>query len=264
MPKPVIYHIPVCPFCQRTEILLALKGQTEAVDYRVVDITKPRDPALLEKTRGTTALPVLETADGRILKESLVILDYLDEVIPGARQRRVDPYEHAIEQLLITREGPLTGAGYMFVMNQDPAAREAHLEKLLKVYAGINDFLMEHAPDTDFLFADFGLAEAVFTPMFMRFWFLDYYEGFALPEGPDYDRVRRWQAACLAHPAAQQTSREEVVKLYYDYAQGAGNGVLLPGRTRSSFVFEPHWKTRPWPPAEKYAEPATDAALGLV
>ena len=264
MPKPVIHHIPVCPFCQRTEILLALKGQPDAVEFRVVDITKPRDPALLEKTRGTTALPVLETADGRILKESLVILGYLDETIPGARQRRADPYEHAIEQLLITREGPFTGAGYMFVMNQDPAARDSHRDRLLKLYAGLNDFLMEHAPDRDFLFDDFGLAEAVFTPMFMRFWFLEYYEGFALPEGPDYDRVRRWQAACLAHPAAQQTSREEVVKLYYDYAQGAGNGALLPGRTRSSFVFEPHWKTRPWPPAQKYAEPATDAALGLV
>lgn len=69
-----VFHIPVCPFCQRLEILLARKGLAGAVRFEVVDITKPRDPALLAQTRGTTALPVLEAADGRILKESLVIL----------------------------------------------------------------------------------------------------------------------------------------------------------------------------------------------
>lgn len=264
MQKPIIYHIPVCPFCQRIEILLALKGQSDAVEFRVVDITKPRDPLLLGKTRGTTALPVMETADGRILKESLVILNYLDETIPGDHIRREDPYEHAIEQMLIAKEGPFTAAGYTMVMNQDRAARQGLSDKLLKLYAQLNDFLVEHSPDNDFLFSSFGLAEAVFTPMFMRFWFLGYYEGFALPAGPEYDRVRRWQAACLAHPAAQQTSREEVVKVYYDYALGAGNGALLAGRTRSSFVFEPDWQSRPWPPAEKYGPSASDQVLGLI
>jgi len=264
MQKPIIYHIPVCPFCQRTEILLALKGQPDAVEFRVVDITKPRDPQLLQKTRGTTALPVMELADGRILKESLVILNYLDETVAGGLQRRPDPFEHAVEQMLIAKEGPFVSAGYRLVMNQDRNARQSLLDGLLKAFAQINDFLIEHSPDGDFLFPDFGLAEAVFTPIFMRFWFLEYYEGFELPAGPDYDRVRRWRQACLTHPAAQQTSREEVVKLYYDYALGAGNGALLAGRQRSSFVFEPHWKSRPWPSAEKYGAPASDAALGLV
>ena len=81
--KHIVYHIPVCPFSQRLEILLALRGLDDAVEFRVVDITKPRDPALLAKTRGTTALPVMETPDGQIVKESLVILRYLDEVLDG-------------------------------------------------------------------------------------------------------------------------------------------------------------------------------------
>jgi glutathione S-transferase len=264
MQKPIIYHIPVCPFCQRTEILLNLKGHPDAVEFRVVDITKPRDPVLLQKTRGTTALPVLETEDGRILKESLVILDYLDETIAGGRHRRADPFEHAVERMLIAKEGPFIAAGYMFVMNQDRDARQSHQDKLLKLFSQIDDFLMEHSPRGDFLFSNFGLAEAVFTPIFMRFWFLEFYEGFGLPAGPGFDRVRRWRGACLAHPAAQQTSREEVVKLYYDYALGAGNGALLPEREKSSFVLEPHWKTRPWPPAEKYGPSASDRALGLL
>ena len=66
--KPTVYHIPVCPFSQRLEILLELKGLRDAVLFQVVDITKPRSPELLRKPRGSTALPVLETEDGRILK----------------------------------------------------------------------------------------------------------------------------------------------------------------------------------------------------
>jgi glutathione S-transferase len=103
----------------------------------------------------------------------------------------------------------------------------------------------------------------VYTPFFMRFWFLEYYEGFDLPDEARYARVRRWRDAALAHPAAQQVTQEQIVKLYYDYAKGAGNGALLPGRTRSSFVFEPDWRTRPWPPRDKYGPGASDAELGL-
>ena len=98
----------------------------------------------------------------------------------------------------------------------------------------------------------------------MRFWFLDYYEEFELPEGVEYDRVRKWRAACLAHEAAQQVSKEEIVKLYYDYALGYGNGALPQGRSISSFTFVPDWQERPWPPRDKYGKPATDAELGLV
>jgi len=261
--RPTIYHIPVCPFSQRLEILLALKGCTGDVAFSVVDITKPRDPELLKKTRGTTALPVLETPDGRILKESLVILRYFDEVF-GTPVRRSDPFEHAVENMLIAREGPFTAAGYLFVMNQDREKRDAFNDKLLALYRDINGFLMEHNPGGTFLFDDFGLAEAVFTPMFMRFWFLDYYENFELPSGEEYDRVRKWRAACLEHKAAQQVTYEEIVKSYHDYALGAGNGALPKGRSVSSFVFTPDWKDRPWPPRDKYDASATDAELGLV
>lgn len=263
--RPIVYHIPVCPFSQRLEILLDLKGMRDAVEFRVVDITKPRDPELLRKTRGTTALPVLETSTGDILKESLVILRYLDEVTGPRMIRRADPLEHAVESMLIAREGPFTMTGYVYVMNQDRGAQDAHRDKLLGIYRDINDFLLHEARgDGPFLFDDFGLAEAVFTPMFMRFWFLEYYEGFDLPDCTEYDRVRNWREACLAHPAAQQVSFDEIIKLYYDYALGAGNGALPEGRKVSSFAFEPDWRTRPMPPSDKYGPPASDTDLGLL
>jgi glutathione S-transferase len=133
----------------------------------------------------------------------------------------------------------------------------------LAQYARLDEFLAMHAPAGPFLFEVFGWAEAVFPPFFMRFWFLEYYEDFRLPAEQRYARVRQWQDACLSYPAAQQVAREEIVKLYYDYAKGAGNGALLPGRGKSSFAFEPDWRARPWPPRDKYGHSATDEELGL-
>jgi glutathione S-transferase len=261
--RPVVYHIPVCPFSQRLEILLALKGMRDAVDFHVVDITKPRADWLLARTRGTTALPVLETESGAIIKESLVILRYLEGRLGGPAVLERDPLRHAIEGMLVAHEGEFTGTGYRFVMNQNFDRRADFRAQMLAQYARLNDFLMQHSPRGPFLFEQFGYAEAVFTPLFMRFWFLDYYEDFELSPST-HARVTEWRDACLAHPAAQQVTREQIVKLYYDYAKGAGNGALPPGRTRSSFAFEPGWAARPWPPRDKYRGAATDAELGLI
>lgn len=54
------------------------------------------------------------------------------------------------------------------------------------------------------------------------------------------------------------------IELYHDYALGKGSGALPEDRSRSSFVFDPHWRARPWPPRETWAAPVSDGELGLV
>ncbi len=263
---PTLHHIPICPFSQRLEILLELKGRSDAVRFSVVDITKPRDPHILELTGGTSALPVLELEDGRSLKESLVLLSYLEERHPDRPVRRSEPYERAVERLMVSFEGGFVASGYRLVMNQDRSRRDALVKDYLDQHAKLDAFLRRHGVgEGPWLFDRFGWAETVYAPFFRRFAFVDYYEGVDLPADDEaFARVREWRTACLAHPAAQQVGDEEVIKLYYDYARNAGNGALVPGRERSSFVFEPHWRDRPMPPQDKYGPGATDAELGLL
>jgi glutathione S-transferase len=260
---PVMHRIPACPFSQRVEILLGLKHLPGAVRFETVDITRPRTPALLAKLRGTTALPIMELDDGRILKESLVIMAYLEESFPQSPVMRQDVYERAVERMFIAMEGSFAGAGYHFVMNQDIGRRDAMARELLAMYAKLDAFLVQHNPDGVWLFERFGYAECVYAPMLARFQFLDYYEDFDLPDEPAYARVRRWRDACLAHPAAQQVTREEIVKVYYDYTRGCGNGSLPAGRSVSTFTFDPPWQGRPMPPRDKWNVHASDADLGL-
>ncbi|MDU8945494.1 glutathione S-transferase family protein [Ovoidimarina sediminis] len=264
MTKPTIYHIPICPFSQRVEILLELKGLRDAIDFYVIDITKPRPAWLLDYTGGTTALPVLVDESDRALKESLVILRYVEERYDARPVARQEPFERGLERLLITKSDAFANTGYGYVMNRDRARTAKFRDKLLAIYRDIDVFLSQHNPDGTFLFDSFGLADLVFTPLMLRFWFLEYYEGFTLPEAIEFSRVLRWRDACLAHPAAQQVSFDQIVKLYYDYAVGFGNGARPDGRARSSFTFEPDWPDRPMPPTDKYDRIASDAELGLI
>ena len=175
----------------------------------------------------------------------------------------------SLQNLLVSHEGGFADAGYRLLMNREPARRAGLTDALLDRYARLDAALRgcdAHAtrPQADpWCWEAFGWAEAVYTPLFMRFWCLGYYEGFELPADPRFARVRAWERACLAHPAAQQVSREQVLKLYADYAQGAGNGALPPGRQVSSFAAAPHWTHRSWPPRDKYGAPPSDLELGL-
>lgn len=259
-----LYYIPVCPFCQRIEILLALKGLTDRVKMVPVDITVPRPDWLLEKTAGSTAMPVLETEEGHVIKESLVILQYLEHRFPEPRVAQAQPWPRSVEGMLVTLAGDFLTAGYQLLTNQSLERRAKLMDALQAQYRQIDAFLLQHAPDSDFLFEQFGMAEVVFTPVFMRFWFLEYYEGWQLPETSEYQRVARWRDACLAHGAVKQVSREQIIKLYYDYSRGAVNGAVPSGRACSSMSFAPDWTVRPWPPRDKYGPAASDAELGLV
>lgn len=264
-----LYHIPICPFSQRLEILLELKklNQEEAgITIESVDITKPRSPHILSLTGGTTALPVLELEDGKSLKESMVLMEYLEDRFPNPSIRRVDPYERAIENLMCTMADPLIFSGYGLVMNQKKDDREQKVKTFLQNWEKLSAFLDKHGSKTEpWLFDKFGWAETVYTPFFHRFVFVKYYEDVDIPEDdPKYARVMKWRDACVSHPATQQTSDEQVIKLYYDYALGSHDGHVPEGRKLSTFTFESDWRTRPMPPKDKYSKSVSDAELGLV
>lgn len=264
--KPIVYHIPICPFSQRLEILLTLKGERNSVDFRVVDITKPRDPRVIELAGGSTALPVLELDGGRSLKESLVLMSYFEDAMTTVPVRKCEPYDRARENMLGACEGDFVSAGYAFVMNQDASRREHHLERYKKACKAVNDCLERYATSGGpWFFDSFGWCEAIFTPFFQRFEFIEHYEEVdPIVDDQSLERLRDWREACVTHDAAQQVEREQIIKLYYDYSRGAGNGSLPPDRSVSSFVFEPHWSKRPMPPRGKPATGASDNELGLM
>jgi glutathione S-transferase len=260
-PTLTIYHIPGCPFSERIEIMLALKGV--AMKDVEIDISKPRPDWLLAKSGGTTALPLVDIDNGETIKESMVIMRYLEDRFPTPPVANPDPYRHAVEGMLCATDGAFSGSGYRMILNRDSAKRDEMKAEVDAQFARIDTFLKRYATGRDYLFDDrYGWAEVAFAPMFKRLWFLEYYEDYEVPQA--LERVLRWREACVGHPAAQHRSREELIKLYYDYSQGGGNGRIPEGRAISSFAPEVDWRTRPMPPRDKWGHAATDPELGLV
>jgi glutathione S-transferase len=94
----LLYHDPRAPNPRRVRIFLAEKGvQVETIEVAIASSAN-RSPEYLAKNP-LGLLPVLELADGRILRESMAICRYLEELHPEPNLFGTDPWERAqIEQ----------------------------------------------------------------------------------------------------------------------------------------------------------------------
>lgn len=242
-----IYSIAVCPFAQRTRMVLALKD----VPFRLteIDITKPR-PDWFLAMNPLGQVPVIRHR-GQVLSESSVINEYLEEVFPTPRVFPSDPYRRAQSRILIDQlNQSFVPAMYTLLLNQDPVRHGELMQKAQAAWRWLDAFLSRHNPDGIFLWEEFGMADLSAAPFFQRWCLNDHYRGFRLPEEEGYRRVRRWRDALLAHPLVIGTgmTNEDFIKLYADYALGVGNGAVPPGRTRSSFDLSLPLAGRPLPP----------------
>jgi glutathione S-transferase len=94
----LLYHDPRAPNPRRVRIFLAEKGvayDTIEVSIAAAEHQKPE----FRKKNPLALLPVLELADGRVLRESMAICRYIEELHPEPNLFGADPWERAqIEQ----------------------------------------------------------------------------------------------------------------------------------------------------------------------
>lgn len=247
-----IYSIAVCPFAQRTRILLRLKDIP--FELREIDLTRPPDREFLA-LNPSGQVPVI-VHEGRVLNESSVINEYLEDLFPDPPVFPADPYRRGVARALIAYcNEQFIPAMYALLMNQDPARDRDLTHKALATWARVDALLSLHNPDGTWLWDEsgFGMAELSYATFFQRYCLNAYYRGFELPNEERYARVRRWRDAMLAHPLVQETGMRDAdyIKLYHDYALGYGNGAVPPGRERSSFDLSVPLTQRPMPPRER-------------
>jgi glutathione S-transferase len=94
----LLYHDPRAPNPRRVRIFLAEKGVSyETIEVKIAD-NAHRQPGYLAKNP-LGLLPVLELADGRILRESVAICRYIEDQYPDPNLFGTDPWERVtIEQ----------------------------------------------------------------------------------------------------------------------------------------------------------------------
>ena len=110
-----LYSMKLCPFAERTRLILAHKKNSVNIlnyfifeyiyylltSYESININLKNPPEWFNKLYPAGEVPVLQHDDGRLLSESLIIIEYLDAIFPQNSVTPKDAFKKAKRQILI-------------------------------------------------------------------------------------------------------------------------------------------------------------------
>ncbi len=187
---------PLCPFVQRSAIVLLEKG----VAFERIDIDLAVKPDWFLTMSPTGKVPVLKVGqpdgDDAILFESMVICEYLEETQGGAPMYPVDALSRARQRGWAEFGTATLADAWQFLNSSDPSIadgkRAAFCRRLEQLEA-----VLEGGPY--FGGASFGMVDAVFAPVFRYFDVLDPIVAQSIFE--DLPRVASWRTALALRPS---------------------------------------------------------------
>ena len=96
LPRPILYSFRRCPYAMRARLALLLAGKSPGQDFELREVSlKAKPPELLERSAKAT-VPLLELSDGRVLAESIEIMQWALEL----------PADQLAHPLLVQNDGP--------------------------------------------------------------------------------------------------------------------------------------------------------------
>ncbi|XP_071091709.1 pyrimidodiazepine synthase-like [Haliotis cracherodii] len=119
-----IYSMRFCPFAERARLVLAHKN----IEHETVNIDLKQKPSWFLDRNPNGAVPILEQ-DDKVLYESLVCADYLDEVYPNNKLTPSDPYRRARDRILVELFSKVMGPFFKTTYGKDvpkDAIKEFH------------------------------------------------------------------------------------------------------------------------------------------
>ncbi|XP_056022548.1 glutathione S-transferase omega-1 isoform X2 [Ostrea edulis] len=123
-----IYSMRLCPFAERTRLVLAHKN----IPNEEVNINLTKKPEwFMEEINPLGKVPALQK-DDKIIYESGVCSDYLDQVYPGNKLTPDDPYQQAKDRILVEHFGQVTTQYYKLLLGK-PDGYSAAAETLNKL-----------------------------------------------------------------------------------------------------------------------------------
>lgn len=209
--KPKLISFKLCPFVQRSVIVLNEKGIEFDISY--IDLSAP--PDWFMKISPLGKVPLLQVGE-TVLFESAVIMEYLDEVNPPSLHPQ-DPLRKAHNRAWIEFASGLLFAQHNLAMGAaDAKAFEAHRSELRDKLSLLENQLVGPL----FNGTEFSLADAAFAPFFMRLQLLEQWHAMGLMAG--LPKVGKWAELLLARPAVQASVVSDFSDLYRAHIVKAG------------------------------------------
>lgn len=215
-----------CPFAQTTRITLVHKN----VRFRHSEVRVMNEDAtaLAEKPDWFLALspkgrvPIL-LHRGRVLYESAMIDQYLDEVFPERPLMPSDPGVRLIARIWLHHASTTLPRLWYRTLNARREDLPACAARLLEFLRDWEEALEEHGGDGPWLFGErWSLPDLFMAPFYERFEpTLGHFEKFRIPDDGSLPRVQRHYRASLEHPAflATRLDPDWLTKLYRPFAE---------------------------------------------
>lgn len=210
MPRFRLISFKICPFVQRSVIVLKEKKIPFAVEY--IDLANKPDWFL--KLSPTGKVPVLET-EGEVLFESAIIMEYLDEVTPPTLHSAA-PLTKAKDRAWIEFSSALLVLQYQMSLAK---TAEDYGAKLAALRDGMHKFAAAFQGPW-WRGEAFSLVDAAIAPLFTRIGYTEQ----QLPDDvlADLDILRRYQKALEARASIRDSVLPEVPQAYREYIRQHG------------------------------------------
>ena len=211
MTKLTLISSPTCPFVQRAVIALKEKH----VDFDVMYVDLANKPDWVQALSPLGKVPLLRVErDGEppaIIFESAVILEYLEETIPGEKLHPADPLLRAQHRSWIEFGSTVLGDVYRFSTALDAAALASAREVLLGKLKRLESTLSE---GPFFAGSHFSLVDAAFAPVFRQIDALDSVTPTGLLDG--FPGLEHWRKALAARESVKAAVPADYFERYLD------------------------------------------------
>ena len=193
----------VCPFAQRTHMVLIEKG----LDFTVREVDLANKPAWFEEISPTSKVPVVKIA-GEIVWESAIANEFIEEKFPEVPLLPDDPWLRAQARIWIDYCNTRWIDDFYTLLGAKEAERRTELsERVRQDLRDMETRGMEALSSGPFwLGSSVSLVDLAFWPFFERLPLLSHYREVTIPE--DCRRLLRWCDEMAARPSAHQTMHE--------------------------------------------------------
>ena len=230
MAKVQIYSAEICPYAQRTRLMLAEKN----VDFELTEIDLANKPDWFGDISPYSKVPVVVCGDDRVY-ESAIINEYLEEAYPEPSLMPQEPGRRAQARIWIdycnTR---FTTPFYKMMLEQDPEKRKDLQEDLTKALKFMEHEGLRKLSDGPFWMGEqVTLVDFAFYPFFERFCVVEHYRNFHLPE--ECTRLKAWVETMRFRPSVKEIENppEYYIERYSKYADGTAAGVTAQEMRRA-------------------------------
>jgi len=211
----------LCPYVQRSVITLLRKKIPFDLTY--IDLENP--PGWFDAISPLGKVPVLKVFTGpaqkgekdfRVLFESAVINEYLDEVSPPSLHP-ADPLDKAFERAWIEMGSHLLGLQYMLLTASEREAIDENRRELFEDMSRVEEAIR----GPYFRGEVFGLVDTAWAPLFTRLLLSP--EIASAPEWKKMPKTRAWAERLFAEPAVRDSVVPTFAQEFADYCRAHGS-----------------------------------------